>query len=229
MLFYDRVIPFRPPIYTMNSPRSSEETVRPELRMGCANGSTLSVSTLSSMKDSGVGLAAATVPEPRIVTRITAGRMRSGSVVSSSEMVNGVESARLENGTAYESDSIAAKDDSSVHQNGNGSLSGMEDSDADKNSSADSNSIGERIRIVSNGKPLMNGKSKHNGLSLPERPSSQPSVSSTIQNHSDIRTPSPTPSSPPSFRSPKTRIKAPQPIRAHLTNTNVPVQLGLLA
>lgn len=227
MLFYERVIPFRPPIYSMNSPRSSEETVRPELRMGCANGSTLSISTLCSSKDAGVSLGAATVPEPRIVTRITAGRTRSNSVLSSSEMVNGIEKDRTENGAAHEDVAdVESIPSSSSHPNGNGKPVEMGYDSDDAHTVTDS--VMEHAPKSTEQKHQVNGKSKHKGPSTPERPSSLPTISSS-QSYSNIRTPSPTPSSPASHHSSKPRIKAPQPVRAHLTNANVPIRLGLLA
>lgn len=76
MLYYERVVLSRPGIYPLHgSPRSSEETLKPNHSTNGVNGSTTSLALRDEMEKSGYGA--------RIVRSVAAGRGRSASLAPS--------------------------------------------------------------------------------------------------------------------------------------------------
>lgn len=215
MLFYERVVHPRPPVYLTRTPHSSEETVRPVGELG--NGSTVSISTLggsgtsvgtSSFLSEGElerSIQSRLIVRPRVVRRTTAGRSRSASLANSEQASNETshifhQEHTVNGGPSKSSPSLQNGSAKPVLDDTHSSSSEHSDSDTWSHiEQSESTSLSSSTSSLASHTPIQSPK-----------PSLEPS-----------RTPSPTPS----IKAAQARIRAPQPIRAHMSSNIAPVGL----
>jgi len=239
MLFYERVVPWRPSLYALqDNLLGSQETLRPEL----VNGSTTSVSTMS-LNGAGLGLNGLADLDkekklgPRIVRSATVGRGRSLSTATiklsdvkpdakmdltkSLEVVSQIEEKPKMNGAHHSPPPLDIK-------LMNGSMNPKKEEDDIATPKVTTNGTSNGI-FFSLEKDLSRHSIRPQARSDPHKNHIRPNGT-----RSTSHSPSPSPSTSPSSRNvlythTPTRIKSPKPLRPHLASSNPPVSLGLLA